>query len=127
MAEQTGEGQRCVICEQVEPDERLLERCFLCDNLFHLNPRNDVEGIDHGDAWIGPSLGVHFYCQGCIEQMDAMERGELGDPAQAAQLAAGQLTPGAPPAASPPSTDDRPPPRPARAQLRRRYRRIDRP
>ncbi len=125
MAEQSGETERCVVCGELEPNARLLEHCFLCDNPFHLNPRNDVEGIDHGDAWIGPSLGVHFYCQSCIEGMAAQARGELGDPAQAAQLAAAQFAP--PPPLAPPPAADGPPPRPTRDAPRRRYRRIDRP
>jgi hypothetical protein len=127
---QAGEAQRCVVCEQVEPNERLLERCFRCDNPFHLNPRNDVDGIDHGDAWIGPTLGVVFYCGTCIDAMDAQERTEAGDPAQAAaQLMAGQLGAALPPAPSPQPqpSEDAPPPRPARDAPRRRYRRIDLP
>jgi len=134
--EQSDEGQRCVVCEQIEPNERLLERCFSCDNTFHLNPRNDIEGLDHGDAWIGPTLGVVFYCGTCIEAMDAQQRTEAGDPAQAAaQLMAGQLGVELPPAApspaptAPPATpaEDAPPPRPQRDTPRRRYRRIDQP
>ena len=78
-----GEGARCAVCERVEGDARLLQDCFECGARFHLNPRNDVEGIDCGDAWIGPTLGVHFYCQRCIEAMDEERRGELGDPAGA--------------------------------------------
>lgn len=131
--EQAGEAQRCIVCEQVEPDERLLERCFRCDNPFHLNPRNDVEGIDHGDAWIGPTLGVVFYCGTCIDAMDAEERTQAGDPAQAAaQLIADQVGAALPPAPTSPSSppqpsEDAPPPRPARDAPRRRYRRIDLP
>lgn len=130
VTEQAAESQRCVVCEQFEPDARLLERCFLCDNPFHLNPRNDVEGIDHGDAWIGPSLGIYFYCRTCIEGMNAEQRGAMGDPAQAAaQLTAGQLgvEPPAGAPAPPATAEDGPPPRPVRDAPRRRYRRIDRP
>jgi hypothetical protein len=127
---QTGEGQRCVVCEQVEPNERLLERCFSCDNPFHLNPRNDVDGLDHGDAWIGPTLGVVFYCSTCIDAMDAQERTQAGDPAQAAaQLMAGQLGAALSPTPSAPSqpAEGAPPPRPVRDAPRRRYRRINLP
>lgn len=112
MSETTPEQvQRCAVCGEDEPDAALLELCFSCNEQFHLNPRNDVEGIDHGDAWIGPTLGVYFYCQSCIDCMDAEERAEMGGPSQPSQ-----------PAAPPP-----PPVRRTRPQRQRRYRRIDRP
>lgn len=120
MSEQSAEGKRdrCEVCGR-EGEAHLLQSCFECGADFHLNPRNDVDGIDCGDAWIGESLGVHFYCQRCIDGMDAETRGVQGDPSYAQ---AGMMPP------QPPSQaqgEQGPPPRRARPERRRRYRRID--
>ncbi len=138
MSEQSAEGKRyrCEVCGR-EEETRLLQSCFECGADFHLNPRNDVDGIDCGDAWIGESLGVHFYCQRCIDRMDAETRGVRGDPSytQAGMMPPGMAGPGLslppPPAAMPPQPppqaqgEQGPPPRRARPERRRRYRRID--
>ncbi|HJM89912.1 MAG TPA: hypothetical protein QF624_09885 [Dehalococcoidia bacterium] len=130
---------RCLVCNELEPDRSLLEVCFQCDNLFHLNPRNDTDGLDHGDAWLGPTLGVQFYCQTCIDEMDEEARVESGDPAHAIlqQLSEAGMAPppaalpstGSPatsdPTAAPPASRSEPPPRRQRPARRRRYRRID--
>ncbi len=118
--------ERCSVCGIEEPDAALLESCFECNQRFHLNPRSDREGIDCGDAWIGPSLGVQFFCGTCIDGMDPATRGELGDPSQmlAAMLPPGFGGPSAPPPAR--GAEGAPPPRRARAASQRRYRRIDR-
>jgi hypothetical protein len=134
-------AQRCSVCGQDEPDATLLEVCFSCNDRFHLNPRNDTDGIDHGDAWIGPSLGVHFYCQTCIDQSDAEERAAMAEPGQPAPLAPPPGMPVLPPrvpapspstsapptsgASSDPAAPPPPPPRPERPARQRRYRRID--
>ncbi len=86
---------RCDICGREEADAGLLEACIGCGVMFHLNPRNDVNGIDCGDAVLRPEFGVHFYCQNCIERAKIESaRGE-------------------------------PPARRLRIQSRRKYRRID--
>ena len=135
----SSDADRCLVCNEIEPDRSLLEVCFQCDNLFHLNPRNDTDGLDHGNAWLGETLGVQFYCQTCIDVMDAEARLASGDPANAIlqQLTAAGM---APPPATPPSTGSpapsepaaelptsrsEPPPRRERPARRRRYRRID--
>ena len=125
---QTSAG--CSICGLAEPDPRLLQDCFECGNPFHLNPRADIEGRDCGDAWIGESLGVEYYCQTCIDRLQAESMGEQSDPATARYAELLQaMTPGAPPLATPqpPSTSRAQdlPPKPERPRVRRRYRRID--
>ena len=94
----------------------LLESCIGCGATFHLNPRNDVEGIDCGDAVLGPEFGVHFYCQNCIDRAGAEAGGERA-PAEAQPQ----------PPLTPKPGGDAPPPRQPRAAPPRRYRRIDRP
>ena len=79
---------RCAVCGR-EEETPLLQRCFECGADFHLNPRNDVDGIDCGDVWIGDMLGGRFYCQRCIDRMDASERRARGDLAHAELMAAG--------------------------------------
>jgi hypothetical protein len=133
VSEQSTEGKRfrCEVCGR-EEETRLLQSCFECGADFHLNPRNDVDGIDCGDAWIGESLGVHFYCQRCIDRMDAETRGVRGDPsyAQAGMMPPGMAGPGLSPPPMPEMPpqlqgEQGPPPRRARPERRRRYRRID--
>lgn len=141
MSDQSAEAKRdrCEVCGR-EDESSLLQNCFECGDNFHLNPRNDVDGVDCGDAWIGESLGVHFYCQRCIDRMDADTRGARGDPsyAQAGMMPPGMAGPGlalppmpAMPPQPPPQAqaqgEQGPPPRRAPAQRRRRYRRIDGP
>ncbi len=132
MSEQTaverppdGTLHRCEICAREETDARLLEMCSECGVNFHLNPRSDVEGIDCGDAVIGPELGVYFFCQRCIDRAGTAA---AGDPPPS-----GEQSTDAPPSGAPdlPSAADAPdleaPPRPSGPPRRRRYRRIDGP
>jgi hypothetical protein len=127
----------CDICGLVVDDARLIQQCFTCDRWFHLNPRQDVEGIDCGDAWLGPNLGVEYYCQVCIDeqQAEALDAHD-GDARRLAQQQVMQMvTPGAMlPDSAPrrrqarPAADARtptPPPKPVREPRRRRYRRLD--
>ena len=127
----------CAICGLEESDARLLARCFDCGSTFHLNPRNDVAGIDCGDAWVGESLGITTYCSNCIARM---QEEALAAESADAELARTRglmqaLTPGAAPAssaaqASPSRVRDASqealPPRSTRSAAGRRYRRIDR-
>jgi hypothetical protein len=120
----------CSICGLAEPDPRLLQACFECGNPFHLNPRADLEGRDCGDAWIGESLGIEYYCQTCIDRLQAESMGEQSDPATARYSDLLQaMTPGAPPLAAPAQSStsraNELPPKPERPRVRRRYRRID--
>jgi hypothetical protein len=115
----------CTVCGQAEADPRLLQFCFECGNAFHLNPRTDVEGRDCGDAWIGESLGVEYYCQTCIDRMQAASLGQ-SDPSAARYAELLQaMTPGAPALPVPRDTSRALPPKPERPRVRRRYRRID--
>ncbi len=118
-----GKPNRCEICGREEPDARLLEACSECGVTFHLNPRSDVEGIDCGDAVIGPELGVYFFCQRCIERAGGPAG---GDPPSAGEQFAAPEPGGAPELPSAPGVEA-PPPRASRAPGRRRYRRIDGP
>ena len=125
---QTSAG--CWICGLAESDPRLLQDCFECGNPFHLNPRADIEGRDCGDAWIGESLGVEYYCQTCIDRLQAESMGQHVDPATARYAGLIQaMTPGGPALATPvPPARARAselPPRPLRPRTRRRYRRLD--
>ncbi len=129
----------CAICGEGADDPRLLSECLSCGRAFHLNPYNSDEHRDCGDAIIGPTQGVEFWCESCIAQLDAEISANPTDPRAALdQLAApgGLLLPSnAPPipapAAAPAPTAPAPqareaPPRRARAPRARRYRRINR-
>lgn len=88
----------CEICDETAETE-LLQECFECGRTFHLNPYNNRPGKDCGDALIGASFGVHYYCTPCLEA--ASGEANSGGAASAA-----------------------PPPPPARSDVpRRRYRR----
>lgn len=127
------EGHRCEICGVVETNGDLISQCFGCQRNFHLNPRSDTEGIDCGDALIGPALGIEFYCQDCIAVIEGRAEAQLADP-DAPPGAPPTAPPGTPPTApaiTPPTTPTTAPrsdlpPRRATGPPRRRYRRIDR-
>lgn len=41
--------------------------CTGCDQRFHLNLRNDVEGKDCGDVWVDEEfLSLRFACFNCL-------------------------------------------------------------
>ncbi len=122
---------QCAVCGESTDDARLVSECMSCSRTFHLNPFNDADHKDCGDALIGPTQGVEFWCETCLaklnEEMTANPpdpRGVIDDlavppefqrqrpPAQDQRTAA-DARPGAPPARRPRS-------RPAK-----RYRRID--
>lgn len=99
-------ASRCEICGEHGTAE-FLQDCFRCGRSYHLNPYNNQPGKDCGDALIGPSLGVHYLCDICLEEInDAALTAESGRAA------------GAPPIPAAPA----PPPAPTRTP-RRRYRR----
>lgn len=134
----------CGMCGEGVDDPRLLSECLSCGQAFHLNPYNSGEHRDCGDAIIGPTQGVEFWCGSCIERLEAELSANPVDPRAALdQLAApGGLLLRAPaaepteptsaPAAAPPTpataktTERDAPPRRARPERGRRYRRIDR-
>jgi hypothetical protein len=57
----------CEICDEQSISE-LLQQCFSCSRTYHLNPFSNKPGRDCGDAVIGESLGVYYYCRACMEQ-----------------------------------------------------------
>lgn len=122
---------QCAICGDAVADQRLVSECVNCNRTFHLNPYNSGDHRDCGDAIIGPSQGVEFWCQICLEQLETEAAANRPDPRAALdELAApGALFPRpdgneAAPPAPPPARDA--PPRRGRTPARRRYRRIDR-
>lgn len=130
----TGDPVTCFVCGQLEADLRNVQQCFNCGNDFHLNPRNDVPGVDCGDAWIGESLGLEYFCQVCIDEMQhqSMRGAPDATTARHAEMmqAIAPSFPGAPPApmlasAEAPARRGEPPPKRQRPPVRRRYRRID--
>ena len=58
----------CAICQVTETDINLLADCSACGVFFHLNPRNDIEGIDCGDVWAGDcdQPVLQFFCNGMM-------------------------------------------------------------
>ncbi len=124
----------CSVCGVAEGDPRNMQFCFECGEAFHLNPRNDQPGLDCGDAWIGESLGIEYFCQPCIDRLQAASMGGHSSP-QAARhsdllQAIAPSFPGSPPAPTlpttiPPTRRGEAPPKPDRTRVRRRYRRVD--
>lgn len=121
----------CKVCGEIEEDPRNRQECFDCGGVFHLNPRNDLPGKDCGDAWIGESLGLEYFCQDCIDLQQAEAMQAQGGDAAAARIGAMMqaLEPGgALRAPQPPTPSGAPrsprPPRPQRPKSPRRYRRV---
>ena len=56
----------CTVCgETVQESNSAV--CGGCDQRFHLNLRNDVEGKDCGDVWIDEQyLLLRFACFNCL-------------------------------------------------------------
>ena len=63
----SNEMTTCEICDE-ESSLELLQHCFSCNRSYHLNPFSNKPGKDCGDAVIGESLGVYYYCHDCLEQ-----------------------------------------------------------
>lgn len=128
-------GTRCAICGVPEDVPAMLTTCFDCGEPYHLNPFSNRPGIDCGDAVLGETLGVHFYCQRCLDRLDAEAAGKPPPPEDAAYARAeaaigaihGTSLPLPPHTAPPAAQPAAPAPRPGHApRPRRRYRRIDR-
>jgi hypothetical protein len=66
----TTETYRCEICGGAETNPALLSDCSACGALYHLNPRQDVEGKDCGDVTLGNSEvpAIQFFCNRCLER-----------------------------------------------------------
>ncbi|MGE3856675.1 MAG: hypothetical protein AB7G21_06945 [Dehalococcoidia bacterium] len=127
------ELETCGICG-VDAEPLLLQMCFRCDTQYHLNPYSNREGIDCGDAIIGPELGVYYYCAPCLvainDEINALVLQETQ--AQEMERRPGWVAPGmaaSMPSAEAPAPTPPParsaPPRPAGSPPRRRFRRID--
>ena len=122
----------CTICETRVSDPGLLADCSGCGALFHLNPRNDIEGIDCGDVWVGDcdEPVLQFFCDPCLARIRAamaaqpLQPPAAGFGAPPAGLGAPMPAP-APPAPSAPPPPAPPPARADAARTRRRFRRID--
>ena len=56
----------CCVCG-IEAAAPLTAECNWCDQRFHLNQRNDVEGTDCGEVWIDDQyLALQFACNTCL-------------------------------------------------------------
>ncbi len=124
----SGTNIKCHICGESTTDSRLISTCVACDQQFHLNPYNNESHIDCGDAIIGPTQGVEFWCQTCLEALDREVTDRSSDPrASLDALAApdGLLSIVETPSARAPTKPSTAPPRRSRTTQKRRYRRID--
>jgi len=122
----------CDICNESGEDARLFSECIICSRMFHLNPYNNDEQKDCGDAIVGESEGIEFWCGSCLEELHKNLSAQPIDPREALEelAAPSELFPRrthVPAAqASPPAEPSREaPPRRARSTPRKRYRRID--
>ena len=131
----TVEQHTCAICQASETDPGLLADCSRCGALFHLNPRNDIEGIDCGDVWAGDcdQPVLQFFCNSCLARIreEIQAQGVPTSPSSFDPFGAppGALATTTPPAASPVAAPPvtAPAPNEAAARPRRRFRRIDGP
>ncbi|MBT5774323.1 MAG: hypothetical protein HOH95_08100 [Dehalococcoidia bacterium] len=150
----TQQSLQCHVCEDTADNEALISECLNCSRPFHLNPYNSGDHKDCGDAVIGPSSGIEFWCNPCLTSIEEAERAAgTNDPrAILDQLsgadqflrplrpdtsstpAATQTIPDepapnedtpAPPSGTPSTPSDSPPARRSRSTAPRRYRRID--
>lgn len=56
----------CHVCGE-EAAAAATSECNWCDQRFHLNQRNDVEGKDCGEVWIDEQyLALQFACNTCL-------------------------------------------------------------
>lgn len=131
----TSPSLQCHVCGDTAEQENLISECLSCSRPFHLNPYNSGDHKDCGDAVIGPSSGIEFWCNPCLTALDEAERAsETSDPRAILDRLSGadQLLPPARPAVpempaphAPAASDAPPPARRGRTGAPRRYRRID--
>ncbi len=56
----------CSVCGQTA-EELASALCGECDRPFHLNQRNDVQGMDCGEVWVDDQfLSLRFACFTCL-------------------------------------------------------------
>lgn len=150
----TPQSLQCHVCGDTADDQALISECLNCSRPFHLNPYNSGDHKDCGDAVIGPSSGIEFWCNPCLTSIEDAERAAgtndpraildqlsgadqflrplrpdtAGTPA-AAQTTTNEPAPAedtpAPPSDAPVPPSDSPPARRSRHTAPRRYRRID--
>ena len=65
--------RKCYVCSTLVEQNSLAEQCIVCSNYFCLNPYNSDEFRDCGDAIIGPSMGIEYWCEPCLEKLNAAE------------------------------------------------------
>jgi hypothetical protein len=133
---------QCHVCGDLADAEQFISECLNCSRPFHLNPYNTGGHKDCGDAVIGPSSGIEFWCNPCLEAVEEADRAAgANDPRAILDHISGadQLQPQRPVAPPPPTpgtpatpgvpspmpASDAPPPRRGRTNRPRRYRRID--
>ena len=73
-------ARKCHVCSSSVEQHSLAEQCIMCSNYFCLNPYNSDEFRDCGDAIIGPSMGVEYWCEPCLEKLNATEEENLSTP-----------------------------------------------
>ncbi|MBI5289977.1 MAG: hypothetical protein HY873_13470 [Chloroflexi bacterium] len=57
----------CAVCGEAAPAPMTAE-CNWCDQRYHLNQRNDVEGKDCGQVWIDEQyMALQFACNTCLK------------------------------------------------------------
>ena len=56
----------CAVCAETVHESNSAV-CTGCDQRFHLNLRNDVDGKDCGDVWVDEQdLSLRFACFNCL-------------------------------------------------------------
>lgn len=122
----------CDICGESAAEPQLFSECIICSRTFHLNPYNNDEHKDCGDAIIGESEGIEFWCGSCLEELHKNVSAQPVDPREALEelAAPSELYPRRAPApaaqsAPTPEPSREAPPRRERSTPRKRYRRID--
>ena len=73
-------ARKCHVCSSSVARHSLAEQCIMCSNYFCLNPYNSDEFRDCGDAIIGPSMGVEYWCEPCLEKLNVTEEENSSTP-----------------------------------------------
>ena len=119
-------ARKCHVCSSSVAQHSLAEQCFMCSNYFCLNPYNSDEFRDCGDAIIGPSMGVEYWCEPCLEKLNVTEEENSSTP----PLIFGQISqesnylPPTNQTSNINTTENNPPPLKKIEKKTRRYRRI---
>ena len=68
----------CAVCGE-SVAEAASALCGVCDQRFHLNQRNDVDGRDCGEVWIDEQyLSLRFACFNCLGRPPATNEPPIG-------------------------------------------------